>query len=115
MAILTLLLMVAPAPEKASVGLLSGAENFNLRSDSNSGPCGNRAGSDIVVCGHRKSDEIVVRDSARFADKPFKAEVALPGGAKLDTHGEQHMLADPRISPDLTSVPAAMVRIKIPF
>ena len=107
MAFLALLMLAAPAQAKET--LRPGAEGFDLARKGPAPDCGDRQGSEIVVCGRRKNDEIVVRDGAGLEGKPLKAEVKLPGGATLDMHAEQHTMPDGR------SAPAAMVRVTIPF
>ena len=108
MAFLALLLIAAPAGPDAAPSLMPGAEGFDLAQPGPAARCGAGPGSEIVVCGRRKNDEIRVRDAGRFEQKPLKAETRL-GGASLDVHAEQRSLPDGR------SGPAAMVRIRIPF
>jgi hypothetical protein len=103
-----LILMLIAAPAAARAELLPGAELFDLAKMDEAAGCG-RTGSEIVVCGRRKNDEIIVRDGAGLEGKPLKAEVRLPSGVTLDVHGEQHTMPDGR------SGPAAMVRVTIPF
>ena len=109
MTIMALLLLAAPSEPKLPEPLMQGAAGFDLKNIKRERSCGAGAEDAIVVCGHSKSDEIVVRDAGRFASRPVRAEVKLPGGASADMHAEQHVM------PDGKSAPALMVTVKVPF
>lgn len=109
MKLMALLLLAAPSDPKPPEPLLPGAAGFDLARVRSQNRCGEGHDDAIVVCGRSKSDEIVVRDAGRFAGKPLRAEVKLPGGATGDVHAEQHRMPDGR------SAPAVMVTVKVPF
>lgn len=109
MAMIALLLLAAPSQAKPSPTLLAGAERFDLARPPPSRGCGGQRGSEIVVCGRRKNDDIRIDDPGRFEPRPLTAEARLPRAATLDVHAEQRSL------PSGQSAPAAMVRFRIPF
>ena len=109
MKFMALLLLASPSEPKLPEPLMPSPAGFDLGKVKSVRPCGWSAQVAIVVSGHLKFDEIVVRDAGRFASRPVRAEVKLPGGATADMHAEQHVM------PDGKSAPALMVSVKVPF
>lgn len=69
-------------------------------------PCDTR-GTDITVCAPM-SRERMEELRARFAEKPIRAVIPLPGGGSVSLAGEQRGLPG-------ASAPAAMLSLRIPL
>ena len=64
------------------------------------------SGGDIVVCA--RSDANVMRIRAAYAERPIRAQAGLPGGGKVNLHGEERVVGG-------VSAPAAMLSLMVPF
>jgi hypothetical protein len=70
-----------------------------------------QASGDVVVCGSRDAQErfrLRPLEDRRFAERPTRAEMDIPGGGKLKAHGQQGNVGG-------FSSPRAMVTLSWPF
>jgi hypothetical protein len=104
---LALLIALQAAPQ-APEGLP--AIDFDLATAKPSDPCrSGAAGSDIVVCGRRRSDYDMEKWARIFRTEPLVAETAIGRGAVARAYSESVAMPGGQVSK------RAMVGIKLPF
>jgi hypothetical protein len=87
--------------------MLPGLERFDLATVAVRSGCGDDAATgDVVVCGARTPDRVVVLPEV--ADPPIRARIGLGGGASATLHGIQSTLPG-------GSGSGAAVTIRLPF
>lgn len=108
---LTFLLALQAAGQPAPSG--SEATGFDLARLRPSAPdvCGNKAASEIVVCGRRQPGEgYRLKEMPRtFEEKPVRAETSIGNGSTVGAYVDSVTMPDGQISKRAT------IRFKVPF
>ncbi|MDB5672164.1 MAG: hypothetical protein JWO25_3123 [Alphaproteobacteria bacterium] len=107
MKLLAMVLLTAGSDPPPPPSLIPGVGDFDIGRATNSDPCANQRGDEIVVCGHARIDKLPTVDPNRYVEPPLRVQTSFMG-AKIDMHAEEHSVGG-------ISAPAMMLSITKPF